>query len=96
MLRLSGLEPEREPLSHAWRHLKLAIEEGLRGEATKVVELQAENDALKAAMRLFKMQAQKNMKKLGNLSPHSKLATQKAAAFQAIVHSILQKMDLKT
>ena len=51
--------------------LLYAIEDGYRSEATKLVELQTENDALKAAMRHFKVQAQRNAAKLRSLSPAS-------------------------
>ena len=66
----SGLSSQGA-LSHAWRMLLYAIEDGYRSEATKLVELQTENDALKAAMRHFKVQAQRNAAKLRSLSPAS-------------------------
>lgn len=57
-----------DPLSNTWRTLLLAVEDALRSEATRVVELQAENEALKAGMRNFKLRAQSNAKKLRALN----------------------------
>ena len=63
----------RATLSSAWRELQLATEDSFNNEATKFVELQAENDALKAAMRRFKLQAQNYAKKLKAVTPASEI-----------------------
>lgn len=46
------------------------MEDAVRSEAVRVVELQAENEALKAAMRNFKRLAQANARKLRAISPN--------------------------
>ena len=69
----------RATLSSAWRELQLATEDSFNNEATKFVELQAENDALKAAMRRFKLQAQNYAKKLKAVTPASEIFIRNSA-----------------
>ena len=57
-----------DTLSSSWRTFLYAVEEALTAEATRAVELQAENEALKAGMRNFKQRAQYNAQKLKALS----------------------------
>lgn len=45
------------PLNKSWEAYTDAIEAGVRSDAIRIIELQAENEALKSAMRNFKNKA---------------------------------------
>lgn len=64
---LPGLQAE-QPLSDSWHTFLLAMEDAFRSEAARVLELQLENEALKAGMRNFKKRAQDNAQKLRALT----------------------------
>lgn len=55
-------------LGRSWEQYSNAVGEAIRSEAMKVVELQAENEALKTALRNFKSLAQANARKLRALA----------------------------